>query len=61
MSSTLQLLLISIVAERMALSERSVRTLIALGKLPVVRVGARAVRVLETDLEAFIAARRVAP
>ena len=49
------------VARRMALSIRSVRTLIALGKLPVVRVGSRAIRVAEADLAAFIEARRIAP
>ena len=56
-----QLLPIQEVARRTALSIRSVRTLIALGKLPVVRVGARAVRVAESDLAVFIEARRVAP
>ena len=56
-----QLLPIQEVARRLALSIRSVRTLIALGKLPVIRVGARAVRVAESDLAAFIEARRIAP
>jgi excisionase family DNA binding protein len=56
-----QLLPIQEVARRMALSIRTVRTLVALRKLPVVRVGARAVRVAESDLAAFIEARRVAP
>jgi len=56
-----QLLSIQEVARRMALSIRSVRTLIALGKLPVVRVGSRAIRVAEADLAAFIEARRIAP
>ena len=56
-----QLLPIQKVTRRMALSIRSVRTLIALGKLPVIRVGARAIRVAEADLAAFIEARRIAP
>jgi excisionase family DNA binding protein len=56
-----QLLPIEEVARRLALSIRSVRTLIALGKLPVIRVGARAIRVAESDLVAFIEARRIAP
>jgi excisionase family DNA binding protein len=56
-----QLLVIEEVARRLALSIRTVRTLIALGKLPVIRVGARAIRIAESDLAAFIEARRVAP
>ena len=54
-----QLLTIPDVARRLALSIRSVRTLIALGKLPVVRVSTRAVRITESDLAAFVAERRV--
>jgi excisionase family DNA binding protein len=52
------LLTVGIVAKRLALSVRSVRTLIALGHLPIVRVSSRAIRVSEADLTAFIAARR---
>jgi excisionase family DNA binding protein len=59
-SSSPQLLTVADAARRLALSIRSVRTQIALGKLPVVRVSARAVRVMEADLAAFVAARRVA-
>lgn len=59
-SAPAQLLKIDEVARRLALSVRSVRTLIALGKLPVVRISTRAVRITEPDLAAFIAARRVA-
>ena len=55
-----QLLSVEEVARRLALSVRSVRTLIALGKLPVVRVSVRAIRVAEADLVAFIEARRTA-
>jgi len=53
-----RLMTIPDVAERTALSVRTIRTLIALGKLPVIRVSTRAVRVAESDLCAFIAARR---
>jgi len=58
MNDAIQLLPIADVARRLALSVRSVRTLIALGKLPAIRVSTRAVRVAESDLCTFIAARR---
>ena len=54
----LLLLTVETVAEVLHLSVRSVRTLIALGELPVVRVGARAIRVLQADLTDFIERRR---
>lgn len=47
----------AVVAERLGLSLRSVRRLIARGELPVHRLG-RAVRVSEDDLVRFLAARR---
>ena len=54
----IRLLTAAEVAEALALSERSVRSLIAQGALPVVRVGARAVRVHPDDLQRFIQERR---
>jgi excisionase family DNA binding protein len=55
-----QLMTIPDFSQRTKLSIRTVRTLIALGKIPVVRVSARALRITEADLAEFIAARRVA-
>ena len=52
------LLTVARVAQVLALSERSVRSLIAEGSLPVIRVGARAVRVHPEDLAGFIDGRR---
>ncbi len=52
------LLPVARVAQVLALSERSVRSLIAEGSLPVIRVGARAVRVHPEDLLSFIEGRR---
>ena len=52
------LLTVARTAQVLALSERSVRTLIAEGDLRVVRVGARAVRVHPEDLAGFIEERR---
>ncbi len=52
------LLTVARTAQVLALSERSVRGLIAEGSLPVIRVGARAVRVLPEDLAGFIEERR---
>ncbi|HET6203329.1 MAG TPA: helix-turn-helix domain-containing protein [Planctomycetota bacterium] len=40
------------------ISLRSLRTLVALGKLPTVRPTARRVLVAESDLAAYIASRR---
>jgi excisionase family DNA binding protein len=45
------------VADRLAVSPRTVHRLIAQGALPVHRIG-RAVRVSEDDLARFLAARR---
>jgi len=53
-----RLLRVETVAQLLSLSVRSVRALISLGKLPVVRLSARAVRVEESALVAFITARR---
>ncbi len=52
------LLPVARVAQILSLSERSVRSLIAEGFLPVIRVGARAVRVHPEDLAGFIDGRR---
>jgi hypothetical protein len=45
-------------AQRLLISLRSLRTLVDLGKIPVVRVTARRPAILEADLAAFITARR---
>ena len=50
----IHLLTVAEAAEALALSERSTRSLIAGGSLPVVRVGTRAVRVHPDDLRRFI-------
>ncbi len=55
------LLTVARVAGVLALSERSVRTLIAQRALPVIRVGARAVRIHPDDLQKFIEERRGTP
>ena len=52
------LLTVARVAQVLAFSERSVRTLIAEGSLRVIRVGTRAVRVHPEDLAGFIEERR---
>ena len=52
------LLTVARVAQVLALSERSVRSLIAEASLRVVRVGTRAVRVHPEDLADFIKGRR---
>jgi excisionase family DNA binding protein len=57
-AASIRLLSVREAAERLTISPRSLRTLIALGKLPVVRVTARRVAIAESDLAAFIAARR---
>ncbi len=59
MSEPVQLLTLAQVAQRLALSRRTVQRLIAAGELRAVRFG-RAVRVTERELAAFVAARRVA-
>lgn len=46
------------VRELTGLSEGYIRSQIARGALPVVRFGARALRVKKQDLDAFIEARR---
>jgi excisionase family DNA binding protein len=51
-----QLLMTQVVADRLSLSERSVRRLISAGELPVVRIG-RSVRMSETALGNWIAAK----
>jgi len=59
MSEPLQLLTLRQVAQRLALSRRTVERLISAGELRPVRFG-KAVRVTERELAAFVAARRVA-
>lgn len=48
-------------AERLTVSVRTLEGLIARGALPVCRISANSVRILESDLEDYIAARRVVP
>ncbi|MCI0588412.1 MAG: helix-turn-helix domain-containing protein [Planctomycetes bacterium] len=45
-------------AERLCISLRSLRTLVALGKVPVIRVTARRVAIEEADLVSYIESRR---
>jgi excisionase family DNA binding protein len=45
-------------ARRLSISLRSLRTLIALGRLPTVRVTERRVAIAEDDLAAFVEQRR---
>lgn len=45
-------------ADRLAVSLRTLRTIISQGALPVVRVGARGLRVHPEDLDRFIEDRR---
>ncbi|WP_445809947.1 helix-turn-helix domain-containing protein [Yoonia sp.] len=56
-SKPLRLLTISEAAEYLAISERSIKRLIARGDLPCIRVGS-ALRFVFADLEAFIARNR---
>lgn len=52
-----QLLTVKQVAERLAISEKTVRRLIDAGELPIIRFG-RLIRITPADLDRFIAARR---
>jgi len=54
----IRLLTVAEAARALAVSDRSLRMLISTGALPVVRVGARSVRIHPQDLERFIAQRR---
>jgi len=51
------------VAERLKISRRSVGRLITSGALPAIRITAErgSVRIAESDLKAFLEARRTAP
>jgi len=51
------------VAERLKVSRRSIGRLIESGALPAIRLSAQggSVRITETDLQAFLEARRTAP
>ena len=53
-----ELLTVACTAGVLVLSERTVRSLIAEGSLPVVRVGNRAIRIHPEDLRRFIEERR---
>ena len=46
------------VAERLACTTRYVTLLVSQGQLPAVHIGARALRISEADLEAFVTSRR---
>lgn len=48
-------------AERLGISLPTLDGLIRRGQLPASKVGARIVRIDERDIEAYLAARRVAP
>lgn len=48
-------------AERLGISLPTLDGLIRRGQLPASKVGARIVRIDESDIEAYLAARRVAP
>jgi excisionase family DNA binding protein len=49
------------VARLCSVSPRTVRSWVAAGDLPVVRLSGSTVRVLPSDLEAFLASKRRAP
>lgn len=55
-----ELLTVREVAERLKLTEKSVRRYISEGKLPAVKLG-RVLRVREADLETFVEERQVRP
>ena len=48
-------------AERLAISLRTLDGLIARGQLPAYRIGPKSVRLRESDLDAYVAGRLVAP
>lgn len=48
-------------ADRLNVSTRVVDGLIARGKLPAYRVGAKLIRILDDDIEAYMAQQRVNP
>ena len=54
------LLTVEEVAQRLRVSIRSVRNLIRLGKIPIVRVTDRRIAIDENDVAAYISARRTA-
>jgi excisionase family DNA binding protein len=53
-----RLLTLAEAAQRLSISLRSLRTLVALGKVSTVRVTARRVAIDENDLAAYVASRR---
>lgn len=57
-SRRMRLLPVDEAAERLSISTRSLRNLIALGKLRVVRVTPRRIAIGEDDLNAYIEAHR---
>lgn len=48
-------------AERLGISLRTLDGLIQRGGLPAYRIGSRLVRIRDTDLDAYLAGRQVAP
>ena len=46
------------VAERLAVSEQTVRKLVRLGKLDAIRIGNRSLRITRESIDAYIASRK---
>src|ERR1700760_669586 len=53
-----ELLTVAEIAKTLKLNQQTVRNIIDRGELPALRVGERRVRVLRSDLDAFLAERR---
>lgn len=53
-----ELLTVAEIAQALKLNQQTVRNIIDRGELPALRVGERRVRVLRSDLDAFLAERR---
>ncbi|MBQ9685035.1 MAG: helix-turn-helix domain-containing protein [Oscillospiraceae bacterium] len=48
-------------AERLQISVRTLEGLISRGQLPAYRIGPKAVRIVEAELENYVLARQIAP
>ena len=46
------------VAERLAVSEQTVRKLVRLGKLDAIRIGNRSLRITQESIDAYVASRK---
>lgn len=53
-----ELLTVAEIAQALKLNQQTVRNIIDRGELPALRVGQRRVRILRSDLDAFLAERR---